>query len=199
MATDKATEALAELSIYIGIASKSEKHVSTCASLCHMKMGDEETTFEPVIAEQGWRPSFALDSLIDYLTRVKTTVPGGCQLYTTVCMNENYTVDGLTKWIKSWTRNGWKTRNGTPVKDKKRWQQAYELLNDVNATIHYGTDFGPHSDEVKWVERLNEKAREVIGVKALADSWEAYPNETPAIKNVQPKAPEPMLAGQGMW
>ncbi|MBE6065403.1 ribonuclease HI [Clostridium cochlearium] len=40
-----------------------------------------------------------------------------------------YVVNAINnKWIDSWLKNGWKTANKTPVKNKELWQQLIELL-----------------------------------------------------------------------
>ena len=37
--------------------------------------------------------------------------------------DSRYVMDGLTKWIKGWQRNGWKTADRKPVKNADLWQQ----------------------------------------------------------------------------
>ena len=36
--------------------------------------------------------------------------------------DSRYVIDGLTKWIKGWQRNGWKTADRKPVKNADLWQ-----------------------------------------------------------------------------
>jgi len=36
--------------------------------------------------------------------------------------DSRYVMDGLTKWIKGWQRNGWKTADKKPVKNAELWQ-----------------------------------------------------------------------------
>ncbi len=36
--------------------------------------------------------------------------------------DSRYVVDGLTKWIKGWQKNGWKTAAKQPVKNADLWQ-----------------------------------------------------------------------------
>ncbi len=45
--------------------------------------------------------------------------PSKVTLYT----DSIYVKDGLTKWIKGWKRNGWKTAQKKPVKNKALWQE----------------------------------------------------------------------------
>ena len=37
--------------------------------------------------------------------------------------DSRYVMDGLTKWIKGWQRNGWKTADRKPEKNADLWQQ----------------------------------------------------------------------------
>ncbi|MBS0505203.1 MAG: ribonuclease HI [Proteobacteria bacterium] len=36
--------------------------------------------------------------------------------------DSRYVMDGLTRWLKSWQRNGWKTSDKRPVKNADLWQ-----------------------------------------------------------------------------
>jgi ribonuclease HI len=53
--------------------------------------------------------------------------------------DSRYVMDGLTKWIHGWRKNGWKTADRKPVKNADLWQ---ELL-DASA---------PHRIEWLWVK-----------------------------------------------
>jgi ribonuclease HI len=39
----------------------------------------------------------------------------------TLHVDSTYVKDGLTKWIKGWKRNGWKTADKKPVKNQELW------------------------------------------------------------------------------
>ncbi|CAN5294083.1 ribonuclease HI [soil metagenome] len=43
-----------------------------------------------------------------------------CQV--TLSTDSRYVMDGLTKWIKGWQKNGWKTADKKPVKNADLWQ-----------------------------------------------------------------------------
>ena len=69
-----------------------------------------------------------------------------------------YVRDGITKWLPSWKRNGWKTAAKKPVKNDDLWQR----LDIAQA---------PHSIEWVWIkghaghienERCDELARAAI-------------------------------------
>jgi ribonuclease HI len=57
----------------------------------------------------------------------------------TLSTDSRYVMDGLTKWIKGWQRNGWKTADKKPVKNADLWQ----ALLDAAA---------PHRIEWLWVK-----------------------------------------------
>lgn len=53
--------------------------------------------------------------------------------------DSRYVMDGLTKWIKGWQRNGWRTADKKPVKNSDLW---IELLDAAK----------PHRIEWLWVK-----------------------------------------------
>lgn len=44
-----------------------------------------------------------------------------------VVMDSAYVINGITKWIFSWVRNGWMTSKKEPIENKALWQTLYEL------------------------------------------------------------------------
>ena len=53
--------------------------------------------------------------------------------------DSRYVMDGLTKWIKGWLRNGWKTADRKPVKNADLWQRLLAAAE-------------PHRIEWLWVK-----------------------------------------------
>ena len=43
--------------------------------------------------------------------------------------DSRYVMDGLTKWIKGWQKNGWKTAAKQPVKNADLWQALLDAAN----------------------------------------------------------------------
>ena len=39
-----------------------------------------------------------------------------------------YVKDGITKWIRNWKKNNWKTSGKKPVKNQKLWKKLDELV-----------------------------------------------------------------------
>ena len=57
-----------------------------------------------------------LTAVIEALKNVKKTIP--VDIYT----DSKYVMDGITKWIISWKKNGWRTADRKPVKNNDLWQ-----------------------------------------------------------------------------
>jgi ribonuclease HI len=57
----------------------------------------------------------------------------------TLSTDSRYVMDGLTKWIHGWRKNGWRTADKKPVKNAELWQ----ALIDAAA---------PHRVEWVWVK-----------------------------------------------
>lgn len=76
----------------------------------------------------------------------------------TLHTDSKYVMDGLTKWIHGWKKNGWKTADKKPVKNEDLWRR----LDAANA-IHQVTWkwVKGHSDDVM-NNRADELARAAI-------------------------------------
>lgn len=84
---------------------------------------------EPVTTNQRMELTAAVQAL-SALTRPATVV-----LYT----DSRYVMDGITKWINGWKRNGWLTAAKKPVKNADLWQ----ALDEARAR---------HQVEWRWVK-----------------------------------------------
>jgi ribonuclease HI len=78
----------------------------------------------------------------------------------TLSTDSRYVMDGLTKWIHGWLKNGWRTADKKPVKNADLWQ---ELLDAAK----------PHRVEWVWVKGHaghpdNERADKLASDAALA-------------------------------
>lgn len=67
---------------------------------------------------------------LEFLSSQKQSTP--VDLYT----DSKYVLDGITKWIKGWKKNGWKTKDNKPVKNQEFWQQL-DPLNSSNIRWHW--------------------------------------------------------------
>ncbi|MBI3814620.1 MAG: ribonuclease HI [Nitrospinae bacterium] len=62
--------------------------------------------------------------------------------HVTVVSDSNYLVQGMTKWIKTWLKKGWKTADKNPVKNKELWEELINLSKR-------------HKIEWKWIKGHN--------------------------------------------
>ncbi len=77
----------------------------------------------------------------------------------TLSTDSRYVMDGLTKWIHGWRKNGWRTADKKPVKNAELWQ---ELLDAA----------APHRIDWLWVKGhaghpANERADKLASDAAL--------------------------------
>jgi len=56
--------------------------------------------------------------------------PAQVQLHT----DSRYLLDGITKWIRGWQRNGWLTSAKQPVKNADLWHRLVEAMNGHEVT-----------------------------------------------------------------
>jgi ribonuclease HI len=78
----------------------------------------------------------------------------------TLSTDSRYVMDGLTKWIHGWLKNGWRTADKKPVKNAELWQQLLAAAK-------------PHRVEWKWVKGHaghpdNERADKLASDAAVA-------------------------------
>jgi len=78
----------------------------------------------------------------------------------TLSTDSRYVMDGLTRWIHGWRRNGWRTADRKPVKNADLWQELLEAV-------------APHRIEWIWVKGHaghsdNERADRLASAAALA-------------------------------
>jgi len=74
--------------------------------------------------------------------------------------DSRYVMDGLTKWIHGWRKNGWKTADRKPVKNADLWQRLLAASE-------------PHRIDWKWVKGHaghpdNERADKLASDAALS-------------------------------
>ena len=88
-----------------------------------------------------------LTAAIEALEALKA--PSDVALYT----DSNYLRDGITKWIRKWKTNGWRTADKKPVRNADLWQRLEEACarHDVRwhwVRGHAGHDENERADEL---------------------------------------------------
>jgi len=87
-----------------------------------------------------------------------TALKRPCQV--TLSTDSRYVMDGLTKWIHGWQKNGWRTADKKPVKNADLWQALLAAAK-------------PHRIDWQWVKGHaghpeNERADALASAAAVA-------------------------------
>lgn len=80
------------------------------------------------------------------------TRPVAVDLYT----DSQYVRGGITEWMKSWKRNGWKTADKKSVKNQDLWEQLDKLIAKHDVVWHWVKGHANDPDN----ERADELARQ---------------------------------------
>ena len=54
-----------------------------------------------------------------------------------VLTDSSYLVNGITKWVHGWQKNGWITGAKEPVLNKELWEELFALTKKIHATWAY--------------------------------------------------------------
>ena len=80
--------------------------------------------------------------------------------HVTLSTDSRYVMDGLTKWIKGWQKNGWKTAAKQPVKNADLWQALLDAAKPHRITWLWVKGHAGHPD--------NERADKLASDAAVA-------------------------------
>ncbi|MGB3377396.1 ribonuclease HI [Allopontixanthobacter sediminis] len=81
--------------------------------------------------------------------------PCAIDLYT----DSKYVLDGMTKWIDGWQRNGWKTASKKPVRNEDLWHELIEAVKHHQVDWHWVKGHNGHPENDR-VDRLASDAAE---------------------------------------
>jgi len=93
-----------------------------------------------------------LSAIINALSALKQ--PCAVDLYT----DSRYAMDGATKWMAGWKKNGWRTADKKPVLNSGLWQDIDRLTAKHAVTWHWVRGHNGHPEN----ERVDELARKEI-------------------------------------
>ena len=79
--------------------------------------------------------------------------------------DSKYVLDGLTKWIHGWQKNGWRTANKEPVKNAELWQALLAATRRHKIRWEWVKGHAGHPD--------NERADKLASDAAIAAGREA--------------------------
>jgi ribonuclease HI len=74
--------------------------------------------------------------------------------------DSRYVMDGLTKWIHGWQKNGWRTADKKPVKNAELWQALLAAVKPHRISWEWVKGHAGHPD--------NERADRLASDAALA-------------------------------
>jgi ribonuclease HI len=95
-----------------------------------------------------------LEAVISALTLAGKTAAGApIELWT----DSQYVKNGITQWIKSWRKNGWRTADKKPVKNRELWEVLDALTTRLSPTFswvkgHAGHEYNERCDAMVQVE-----------------------------------------------
>jgi len=75
--------------------------------------------------------------------------------------DSTYVKKGMSEWIATWKKNGWRRRSGKcflPVKNEDLWRELDRLVNRHRVTFHWVEGHAGHPEN----ERCDELARQAI-------------------------------------
>ncbi len=73
-----------------------------------------------------------------------------------ITTDSNYVKDGITKWIHNWKKNGWKTANKKPVKNKNLWLELDNLVKQHQINWQWIKGHSGHPDNEKADQLAND-------------------------------------------
>lgn len=79
--------------------------------------------------------------------------------------DSNYVKDGITKWIKNWKKNGWKTASKQPVKNVDLWKKLDDAVQSHDISWHWVKGHSGHPEN----ERVDDLARAAAESSDLLD------------------------------
>ena len=76
--------------------------------------------------------------------------------------DSRYVMDGATKWMKNWKKNGWKTADKKPVKNEELWRALEDAAARHSVSWRWVEGHAGHAEN----ERADALAREAIPAKS---------------------------------
>ena len=114
-----------------------------------------------------------------YRHHSKEHAPPGGALEIHVISDSKYVLDGSEKSLWSWTRNGWLTSSGEPVKNRDLWekiQKGMELLREAGFNFRFERVKGHSGSEAnERVDQIAVKFSQGMEPELYRGSLEGYP------------------------
>jgi len=92
---------------------------------------------EPTVTELGGREDHTTNNRMELMACEKGLVHASTDSEITVFTDSKYVINGITKWIHGWKRNGWKTKAKEDVLNRDLWQKLSDALADRDVEWKY--------------------------------------------------------------
>lgn len=76
-----------------------------------------------------------------------------------IITDSQYVKNGITKWINGWKRNGWVTKEKTPVVNRDLWERLDTLVSQHQTTWVWTKGHASHDDNNRCDELAQQAAR----------------------------------------
>jgi ribonuclease HI len=86
----------------------------------------------------------------------------------TLSTDSKYVMDGLTKWIHGWRKNGWKTADRKPVKNADLWQELVAASSPHQIDWQWVKGHNGHPDNERADKLASDAAVAVMRGKTIA-------------------------------
>jgi ribonuclease HI len=74
-----------------------------------------------------------LKAAVEALKKAREVSNGSVTVYT----DSSYVINGITKWVKGWQRNGWLTQEKKPVLNQDLWEPLVEAAENFDSVINW--------------------------------------------------------------
>ena len=83
----------------------------------------------------------------------------------TVETDSQYIKNGITRWVKRWKRNGWRTKGRSPVKNKGLWIELDAAAARHNVQWRWVKGHADHADNNRCDELARQAARSRVEIR----------------------------------
>lgn len=80
-----------------------------------------------------------------------------CDCEVIITTDSEYVKNGITKWIRSWKKNGWRTKDRKPVKNIDLWKKLDGLMQKHDVEWRWVRGHNGHREN-EMADRLAQKA-----------------------------------------
>lgn len=80
-----------------------------------------------------------------------------------VVTDSRYVADGLSKWVHAWKRNGWRTADRSPVKNRELWEELLRLTEEHEVEFTWIRGHAGHAENERCDELAVAAATRLLG------------------------------------